>query len=155
MKAEQRAQFFENIVYRLDHLGAITQQLQAATATIMQGGPGQGENFAALFKRGARRDQRAATGRRLDYQHTEGKPTDNAIALREVFSPGWRTGRKLGNQTARLHQLRRQREMTPRIDCLNASGHHGHARAAGLQRTPMCGSVDTQRQPGAHPQAGR
>ena len=49
-------------------------------------GPGHGEHLAPLLQRVARRDQRAAAGRRLDHHRAEREPADEAIAAREMIA---------------------------------------------------------------------
>src|SRR4029079_15178101 len=79
-----QAQLFQDILRRLDELGAFLDQAMAPFRKRRMNRAGNRKHFAALLRGKARSDERAAVQRRLDDQDTADKAADHAIAAREI-----------------------------------------------------------------------
>jgi hypothetical protein len=101
------------------------------------GEPGTAKDFAALFERQPRRDQRAGAFCRLDDDDTKREPGNQAIAPRKIPRPWLPAERHFGKRDAGRQDLFEQVAVFRRIDSILASGEHGDgafAKAGAMRR---------------------
>src|SRR5437899_8829000 len=116
--------------------------------------PRDAKYLASLLARHARRDQRAASLRRLNHNDTEAEAADDAIAHWKPTRQRQRPVLGLGDDGARRGDRFRQLGMLGWIDAVQSRCHDGDRWSPPFQCAPMRRGIDATGQPADHDHPG-
>ncbi len=106
---EQTVQLLDDIVGGIDQLCAIANQLMATLGQRIVNRARQREHLPPLLRRQSGGNQGTTPGGRLDHQHAETQPADNAVAAGKMFAPRRGARRQLGDDGALDRYLSKSR----------------------------------------------
>jgi hypothetical protein len=141
---DDRLQRGNDVGYFRHWCGTLFEQAIGALGARIERGAWNGENFAALFERQPRGDQRARTLGGLDDDDAERKPGNQTIAPGKIASARFPPKRHFGHHEAAWHNVLDQLGMLGRIDAVLTAGEDGD-RSAGKARA-MRGRINAARQ---------
>ena len=143
---ELRRNLEQDVVDVLDELRAVPDQFVTTLALRVMNGSRHREDFATVFHRESRRDQRAAAARRLDDERAEAERRDDAVAAGKLESAHGVTGRVLGDDEAVGPDRVRELAIPRGIDDVDTAAGDCNRAAATFDRPAMPRGIDAGRQ---------
>src|SRR5712672_4583670 len=107
---------------------------------------GDGEHFTALFRGGARADERAGIEGGLDDETTAGKTRDEPVAPGKISRVGRCAEREFGHERAPQQDFRCERLVATWVDDVDTRAKYRDGGSSSLQSAAVCGAVHTDSQ---------
>src|SRR5438477_1097658 len=145
--ARELGKLIEHVLNRLHQLRPILDQLVDPNGQRILDAARNAKDIATLFGGHARRDQCAASLRRLNHDDPKAEPADDSIAHGKPARQRRRPWLGFGDDRPGLRDRLRQLAVLGWVDPIETGRHHGHRRAASLEGATMSRRVDAPRQP--------